>query len=62
MNVSSVKEQARQIIDHLPDEATWDDLMYQIYVRQSVAKGLADCQADRVMEVNKVRQRFGLDP
>ncbi len=62
MNALSVKEQARQLVDCLPEEATWDDLMHQIYVRQSAAKGLADCQAGRVMAVDEVRQRFGLDP
>jgi len=62
MSVSSIKEQARALIDRLPDGATWDDLMYQVFVQQNVANGLADCRADRVMEVNEVRQRFGLDP
>ena len=62
MNVLSVKKQAQELIESLPDEATWDDLMHQIYVRQTVAKGLADCEANRVMEVTDVRQRFGLSP
>ena len=62
MNILSVKEPARELIDRLPDEATWDDFMYQIYVRQNVIKGLKDGQDERVMEEKEVRQRFGLDP
>ena len=62
MNTPSVKSQARELVERLPDEATWDDLMYQIYVRQNVSKGLADAESGRVMEVGEVRKRFGLEP
>jgi len=60
MNTATIKEQARELIERLPDEATWDDLIYQIYVLQNVAKGLADAKANRFMEVDEVRQRLGL--
>jgi hypothetical protein len=29
----TVKEQARRLVESLPDDATWDDLMYAIHVR-----------------------------
>ncbi len=32
--MDTVKEQAARLVELLPDTATWDDLMYQIYVRQ----------------------------
>ena len=48
------------MIDALPDDSTWEDLMYQIYVREAVEKGLADAEAGRVTDVKKVREEFGL--
>lgn len=35
--MATVKEQAARILEHLPDSATWDDLIYQIHVRQGRA-------------------------
>ena len=33
MSATSVKFEARRLVEQLPDDATWDDLMYEIYVR-----------------------------
>jgi hypothetical protein len=57
---ANIKEEARRLVENLPEDVTWDDLMYQIYVRQTIEAGLADSEADRVIEVKDVRKRFGL--
>ena len=57
---ATLKEEAHRLIDALPDEATWDDLMYGLYVREAVERGLADSDADRVIPVEDVRARLGL--
>jgi predicted transcriptional regulator len=57
-----VKSDAMRIVDSLPEDATWDDLMYRIYVRQCVDAGIADAEAGRVVDVCEVRRRFGLTP
>ncbi len=31
--MSTVKESLMEIVQNLPNECTWDDAMYQIYVR-----------------------------
>ena len=53
-----VKREARQLVDQLPDHASWDDLMYEIYVRQSIEAGLADVQAGRVVAHDQVLARI----
>lgn len=53
--MSSVKEAARQIIDNLPDQATWDDLMYELYVKQKTEEGLADIEAGRTIPHEQVK-------
>ncbi len=60
MDVPSVKEEARRLIETLPNDSTWEDLMHRIYVRQAIEAGLKDSEAGRVVEVEEVRSRFNL--
>jgi hypothetical protein len=60
MEISHVKEEARRLVEALPENSTWDDLMHDIYVRQSIEAGLADSQAGCVTSVEQVRKNFGL--
>ncbi|ACL06023.1 hypothetical protein [Desulfatibacillum aliphaticivorans] len=60
MQTEKIKPKAQQILDSLPDSATWDDLMYRIYVRQSIEAGLEDSDNGRTMDVRDVRKKFGL--
>jgi predicted transcriptional regulator len=45
----NIKPEARELVESLPDSATWDDLAYEIYVRQSIEAGLVDADAGRVV-------------
>ena len=58
----NIKEEARRLLEHLPEDATWDDLMHEIYVRKAVEAGRADIRAGRTTAVEDVRKRFGLEP
>ena len=58
--LTDVKADAHKIIDGLPSTATWDDVMYRIYVRQSVESGLKDVEQGNTLPVDDVRKRFGL--
>ena len=60
MSSANVKQQAHDLIDKLPDDANWDDLMRRIYERQAIERGLADSDADRVTDVKDVRAKYGL--
>ena len=57
---ANIKEEAKRLLEKLPDDFTWDDLMHEIYVRQSIEAGLADSDAGKVVEVSDVRKQFGL--
>jgi len=60
MSESNLKGEAHRLIDRLPEAATWDDLMYEIYVRQAVEAGLHDSESGRVVDADSVRKDFGL--
>lgn len=46
----NIKADAHRLVDGLPDSASWDDLAYEVYVRQAVEAGLADADAGRVVD------------
>jgi predicted transcriptional regulator len=57
---TDIKAEARKLVENLPENSTWDDLMHQTYVHQAIESGLADSQAGRTSEVEQVRAEFGL--
>ncbi|MDY0213254.1 MAG: hypothetical protein RBR06_09640 [Desulfuromonadaceae bacterium] len=54
------KSEAHELVNSLPENATWDDLMHQIYVREAIERGLADSQAGRIIGVQEVRSKYSL--
>jgi len=61
VSTQNIKEEAKRLIEKLPDDMSWDDLMHEIYVRQSIEAGLADSEAGRLTDVAEVRTKFGLE-
>ena len=53
--MQSAKDAAKQIIDHLPEQATWDDIMYELYVKQKIEEGLADIETGNTVPHEQVK-------
>lgn len=60
MSTENIKEEARRLLERLPDSLTWDELMHEIYVRQTIEAGLSDSREGKTVDVETVRERFGL--
>ncbi len=60
MQTNNIKQEAYRLLQKLPENATWDDLMYEIYVRQAIEAGIEDSEAGRTIDVGQVRAKFGL--
>jgi predicted transcriptional regulator len=45
-----IRPDAKRLVEQLPASASWDDLAYEIYVRQSIEQGVADADAGRTMD------------
>ncbi|WP_273023961.1 hypothetical protein [Rheinheimera sp.] len=54
------KDEAHKLIDQLPANATWEDLMEQIYVRQAIEQGLSDSEQGKLQSVQELRKKYGL--
>ncbi|MCK5612715.1 hypothetical protein KAR91_63165 [Candidatus Pacearchaeota archaeon] len=55
-----IRKEAEKLVRALPESATWDDLMYEIYVRQKIEDGIEAADENRVLSHEEVRRRFGL--
>ncbi|HHJ39737.1 MAG TPA: hypothetical protein ENJ86_09790 [Methylothermaceae bacterium] len=56
--MSSAKDAARQIIEQLPEQATWDDIMYELYVKQKIEEGLKAADEGRTVSHEEARRRL----
>jgi hypothetical protein len=56
---TSIKKAAARLVRELPDTASWDDLMYEILVRQKIEVGLADLREGRKHDHASIRSEFG---
>lgn len=59
-NATKIKTTAARLVRDLPDTASWDDLMYQIFVRQKIESGLADLQAGRKHSHASILKEFAI--
>jgi predicted transcriptional regulator len=45
-----IRPDAQRLVQQLPASATWDDLAYEIYVRQAIEQGVADADSGRTVD------------
>ena len=57
---NQVKEEARKLVEALPDDVTWDELVRRIWERRAIEQGRADIAAGRFVTTDELREKFGL--
>lgn len=58
--MATAKEEAVQALETLPVDATWDEVLYAMYVRHAIAEGEADIAAGRTFSTEDVLKSLGL--
>ncbi|MDX1641015.1 MAG: hypothetical protein R3220_04930 [Balneolaceae bacterium] len=61
MGKAQLKEKVESLLNDLPDDADWNDLMYKIYVRQSIEQGLKDSEEGRVKSHEEIKKKFNIE-
>ncbi len=56
--MQTAKQAAKQIIDHVPDQSSWDDIMYEFYVKQKIEKGLKAVEEGRTVSHEDAKKRL----
>ena len=57
-SVLKTKDTVRDLLDRLPDDCTLEDVLYHLYVVQSVERGLADVDARRTLPHAQVAEEM----
>jgi hypothetical protein len=56
--MQTAKDSVRDLLEELPDETTFEDIQYHIYVRQKIERGLEDVKEGRVLSQKEVERRM----
>jgi predicted transcriptional regulator len=56
--MQTMQQIVHDIADKLPAQATWDDVMYTVYVRQKIEEGLQDIEEGRTVSHEDAMQEL----
>lgn len=56
--MANPKQAAKALIEHLPDQASWNDIMYELYVKQKIEAGLVAVAEGRTTPHEDVKRRL----
>jgi predicted transcriptional regulator len=54
----TTKERVRDLLERLPDDCSLDDVLYHLYVVQSIDRGVADADAGRTISHEQVAREM----
>lgn len=54
----TTKERVRKLLDGLPDDCSIEDVLYHLYVIQSIDRGLVDVEAGRTIPHEEVAEEL----
>jgi predicted transcriptional regulator len=60
MGKAEIKKELENLVQDLPENAQWEDVMYKIYVRQSIEQGLKDSRAGRSLTHEEIKKKYQL--
>lgn len=55
---TSAKDLMRRIIDDLPDDSSYDDILRKLAFKRMVDRGLADADRGEVVDTDELRRRI----
>ncbi len=56
--MNTAKEEVRKMLDQIPDDASFEDIQYHIYVREKIERGLKDIESGNVLSQEEIEQRM----
>ncbi len=56
--MNAIKDQAINLIKELPDNVTWEDIMYKLYVREKIEKALDEADKGDFVSHEEAKKRL----
>lgn len=57
---TQIKDEARRLVDELPQNATWTDFARLVIERQRIEEGIADLDAGITWTSSEIREKLNL--
>ena len=59
--MSTAKDETIKTISRLPEEVSWDEIMYKIFIKRKIDEGLKAADEGRTVSHEEVKELFGLN-
>jgi len=56
--MSTAKEEVRKMLEQIPDDSSFEDIQYHIYVREKIEHGLKDIEEGRILDQEEIERRM----
>ena len=56
--MKSAKKAVQEILNQLPENSSFEDIQYHIYVREKIERGLKDLSEGKVLSQDEVEKRM----
>ncbi len=56
--MNTAKDEVRELLENLPDDASLEDIQYHLYVRQKIQKGLEAAERGRTITHEEAARRM----
>lgn len=53
------KQEVQQLLNQLPEDVSFDDIQYHIYVRQKIDRGIEDVESGNTISEEEFDKRMG---
>jgi predicted transcriptional regulator len=57
-SMRTAKDEIRSMLDALPDDASFEDVQYSIYVRERIERGLREADEGHLVDQDEVERRM----
>jgi predicted Zn-dependent protease len=55
---ATAKQQVRQLLDDMPDDVSFQDIQYRLYLQEKLDQALEDVRQGRVLDQDEVDRRL----
>ena len=56
--MSTAKEEVRKTLNQIPDDASFEDIQYHIYVQEKVERGMKDIEEGRLLSQEEIERKM----
>jgi predicted transcriptional regulator len=56
--MGTAKEEVRKMLDRIPDDSSFEDIQYHIYVCEKIERGFEDITRGRLLSQEEVERRM----